>query len=83
MQSLLSWLARWILPRLCFLLLIPVLLLVATPFIIALAGFRSCRGQQRFGFAALDGYGAVWDSCLAALVWPFYTDLDRLERKRR
>jgi hypothetical protein len=38
---------------------------------------------RRFNFAVLDGYGLVWGSLIAAFTWPFYTDLDALERTRR
>jgi hypothetical protein len=31
----------------------------------------------------MDAYGCVWDSLVAAFMWPFYSDIDRIESARR
>jgi len=61
----------------------PFVLLIATPIIFVRASVLAGRKQQKFKFAVLDGYAAVWDGLVAAFMWPFYSDMDRLEAVRR
>jgi hypothetical protein len=61
----------------------PVILLIATPFIFLRAWILALRKEERFKFAVLDGYSSVWDSLVAAFMWPFYSDIDRIESVRR
>ncbi len=82
-QMLLRGLVFGILRRLFVILCTPVILLLATPIIFVRASVLAIRKQQRFKFAVLDGYGAVWDDLVAAFMWPFYSDMDRLEAARR
>jgi hypothetical protein len=60
-----------------------IVLLVATPFIFLRAWILALRNKESFKFAVMDGYGSVWDSLVAAFMWPFYSDIDRIENARR
>ena len=62
---------------------IPVVLVVATPFILLRAWLLRARKAERFKFAVQDGYGSVWEGLVAAFTWPFYSDIDRLAAARR
>ena len=83
----LQWLFRGlvvgIIRRLFVIGITPVVLLVATPFILLRAWILALREEERFRFAVLDGYGSAWDSLVAAFMWPFYSDIDRIESARR
>jgi hypothetical protein len=83
LQWLLRGLVVGIIRRLFVIGITPVVLLVATPFILLRASILAARSQQRFKFALSDGYGSVWDSLVAAFMWPFYRDIDRIESARR
>jgi hypothetical protein len=83
LQWLLRGLVVGIIRRLFVIGITPVVLLVATPFILLRASILAARSQQRFKFAVSDGYGSVWDSLVAAFMWPFYSDIDRIESARR
>jgi hypothetical protein len=61
----------------------PFVLVVATPIILVRAWVLAARKQQRFKFAVVDGYDSVWDGLVAAFMWPFYSDTDRIEAARR
>jgi hypothetical protein len=61
----------------------PIVLLVATPFIFLRAWILALRNKESFKFAVMDGYASVWDSLVAAFMWPFYSDIDRIESARR
>ena len=61
----------------------PVVLIIATPFIFLRAWLLSARKAERFKFALQDGYGSVWVGLVAAFMWPFYSDIDRLGAARR
>ena len=82
-QWLLRGLVLGIFRRLLIILLMPIALIVATPFILLRAGFLALRSKQNFKYAALDGYGAVWDALIGAFTWMVYTDVDRLDRIHR
>ena len=62
---------------------LPFVVVIATPIILVRACVLAARKQQRFKFAVLDGYGSVWDGLVAAFMWPFYSDMDRIEAARR
>jgi hypothetical protein len=83
----LQWLLRGlvvaVLRRLFVIGAAPFVLLIATPIIFVRASVLASWKQQRFKFAVFDGYGAVWDGLVAAFMWPFYSDMDRLEAARR
>jgi hypothetical protein len=61
----------------------PIILLVVTPFIFLRAWILALRNKESFRFAVMDAYGCVWDSLVAAFMWPFYSDIDRIESARR
>jgi hypothetical protein len=61
----------------------PAVFVIATPFILLRACILSARHEETFKFAVLDGYAAVWDGLVAAFMWPFYSDTDKLEAARR
>jgi hypothetical protein len=61
----------------------PCIVVIATPIILVRACVLAARKQQRFKFAVLDGYGSVWDGLVAAFMWPFCSDMDRIEAARR
>jgi len=82
-QWLLRGLVVGVIRRLVVIAITPFVFLIATPFIFLRACILSARNEQRFKFAALDGYGSVWDALVAAFLWPFYSDMDRLESARR
>ena len=82
-QWLLRGLVSGIFRRLLIILLMPIALIVATPFILLRAGFLAFRSKQKFKYAALDGYGSVWDALIGAFTWMVYTDVDRLDRIHR
>ncbi len=83
----LQWLLRGlvvaVLRRLFVVAVAPLVFIIATPFIFLRASLLSARQQQRFKFAALDGYSSVWDALVAAFMWPFCTDIDRIGAARR
>ena len=72
-----------VLRRLFVVVAAPFVVVIATPIIFVWASVLAARKQQRFKFAVLDGYSAVWDGLIAAFMWPFYSDMDRLEAARR
>jgi hypothetical protein len=56
-----------VLQRIVVLLIaLPVLALVATPTILIRASLLAARKRQRFRFATVDGYDALWNVWLAA-----------------
>ena len=57
----------------------PFILLIATPIIFVRACVLAARKRQRFKFAVLDGYDSVWEGLVVAFMWPFYSDMDRIE----
>jgi hypothetical protein len=61
----------------------PLVLLIATPIIFVRACVLAARKRQRFKFAVLDGYDSVWEGLVVAFMWPFYSDMDRIEAARR
>ena len=61
----------------------PFVLLIATPIIFVRACVLAARKRQRFKFAVLDGYDSVWEGLVVAFMWPFYSDMDRIEAARR
>ena len=83
----LDWLLRGfvvaVLRRLFVVAAAPAVFVIATPFILLRACILSARHEERFKFAALDGFASVWDGLVAAFMWPFYSDMDRLEAARR
>jgi hypothetical protein len=82
-QWLLRGLVFGVFRRLLVILLMPVVLIIATPFILLRAGVLAVRRKQRFKFAVSDGYGSVWDALISAFTWMVYTDVDRLDRIHR
>jgi succinate-acetate transporter protein len=82
-QWLLRALVVGVIRRLVVITITPLVLLIATPFIFLRACILSARNKQRFKFTVLDGYGSVWDALVAAFLWPFFRDMDRLESARR
>jgi hypothetical protein len=82
-QWLLRGLVVAVLRRVFLLLAAPAVFVIATPLILLRAGIRAARHEQRFKFAIADGFGSVWDARVAAFMWPFYSDMDRLETARR
>jgi len=82
-QWLLRGLVVGVIRRLVVVAITPFVLLIATPFILLRARILSARKKEKFKFAVLDGYGSVWDALVAAFLWPFYSDIDRLEAARR
>jgi hypothetical protein len=83
----LDWLLRGlvvaVLRRLFVVAAAPAVFIIATPVILLRAFVCSARHEEEFKFAVLDGYAAVWDGLVAAFMWPFYSDTDRLEAARR
>ena len=61
----------------------PAVFVIATPFILLRACILSARHEERFKFAALDGFASVWDGLVVAFMWPFYSDIDKLGAARR
>jgi hypothetical protein len=82
-QLILRGLVVGVLRRLFVLIAAPFVLLIATPIIFVRASIVAGRGQQKFKFAVLDGYDSVWEFLIAAFMYPFYSDIDRLEAARR
>ena len=83
----LDWLLRGlvvaVLRRVFVVLAAPVVFVISTPFILLRACVLSARHEETFKFALLDGFGSVWDGLVAAFMWPFYSDMDRIEAARR
>ena len=83
----LQWLLRGlvvaVLRRVFVVIAAPAVFIIAAPVILVRACILSARYQQKFRFAMLDGFGSVWDALIVAFMWPFYSDMDRLEAARR
>jgi succinate-acetate transporter protein len=82
-QLILRGLVVAVLRRVFVVIAAPFVLLIATPVILLRASILAVRKQQKFKFAALDGYGSVWEFIAAALMFPFYSDMDRIKAARR
>jgi hypothetical protein len=82
-QLILRGLVVAVLRRVFVVIAAPFILLIATPIIFVRAWVLAGRKQQRFKFAVLDGYGSVWEFIVAAFMFPFYSDTDRIEAARR
>jgi hypothetical protein len=82
-QLILRGLVVAVLRRVFVLIAAPFVLLIATPIIFLRASILASRKQEKFKFALLDGYGSLWEFLVAAFMWPFYSDMDRLEAARR
>jgi hypothetical protein len=82
-QLFLRGLVLAVLRRVFVVLAAPVVFIIATPLILLRACVLSARHAQKYKFAAADGFGSVWDRLVAAFMWPFYSDMDRLEVARR
>jgi hypothetical protein len=61
----------------------PFVVVITTPVILVRACVLAAWKRQRFKFAVLDGYDSVWEGLVAAFMWPFYSDMDRIEADRR
>jgi len=82
-QLILRGLVVSVLRRAFVILAAPAVLIIATPIIFLRAWILAARKQDEFKFAVSDGYGSVWDGLVAAFMWPFYSDMDRIEAARR
>jgi hypothetical protein len=83
LELILRWLVLGLLQCVFVIAAAPFILVIATPIILVRAWILAARNQQRFKFAVLDGYDSVWDGLVAAFMWPFYSDIDRIETARR
>jgi hypothetical protein len=82
-QLILRGLVVSVLRRMFVIAAAPLVVVIATPIILVRACVLAGGKQQRFKFAVLDGYDSVWDGLVAAFMWPFYSDMDRIEAARR
>ena len=81
-QLILRGLVVAVLRRVFVVIAAPFILLIATPIIFVRASVLAGRRRQRFKFGVLDGYGSVWEFIVAAFMFPFYSDMDRIEAAR-
>jgi hypothetical protein len=72
-----------VLRRIFVILSTPVVLIAATPIILIRAAILAARKQQTFRFAVLDAYDSVWHALFLGFAWPYYSELDTLERIHR
>jgi hypothetical protein len=82
-QLILRGLVVAVLRRVFVLIAVPFVLVIATPIIFLRASILASRRQEKFKFAVLDGYGSVLEFLVAAFMWPFYSEMGRLEAARR
>jgi succinate-acetate transporter protein len=82
-QLILRGLVVAVLRRVFVVIAAPFILLIATPIIFLRASILAVRKQEKFKFAVRDGYGSVWEFIVAAFMFPFYSDMDRIEAARR
>ena len=82
-QLILRGLVVAVLRRVFVVIAAPFVLLIATPIIFLRASICAVRKQEKFKFAVLNGYGSVWEFIVAAFMFPFYSDMDRIEAARR
>jgi hypothetical protein len=82
-QLILRGLVVAVLRRVFVVIAVPFVVLIATAIIFFRASILAGRKQQKFRFAVLDGYNSVWEFLVAAFMWPFYSDMNRIEAARR
>jgi hypothetical protein len=82
-QMFLRGLVFGVLRRIFVILSTPVVVIAATPIILIRAAILAARKHQTFRFAVLDAYDSVWHALFLGFAWPYYSELDTLERMHR
>ena len=80
LQMLLRGLVFGVIRRVFVIISAPVVLLIAAPIILVRATILASRGRERFRFAVGDAFDSVWHALVIAFAWPYYSELDTLQR---